>query len=674
MHMKRFIYTLLFIAAGIPVFAQSTRKIVFVIADGIPADVIERVHTPNLDAISTAGAYLRAHVGGDKGTYSETPTISAVGYNSLLTGTWVNKHNVWGNDILKPNYNYWTIFRLLKEQEPRKTVAVFSSWTDNRTKLVGDGLAATGGIHPDWYADGYELDTFAFPHDAGHAYMHNIDERVSQDAAVCIRQHAPDLSWVYLEYTDDMGHMHGDSPEFNSAVEAMDVQIGRLWQAIEYRKKKFGEDWLILITTDHGRDETSGRGHGGQTPRQRNTWIVTNARSLNAYSRYATPGIVDLMPTMARWLRLKIPLVMSREIDGVPLIGRVSLAKPMVNLIQGRLDLSWQPIDTGGKVKIWVAATNKFADGGQDDYQLLATVPVAQGHAGLDVHALSSSSSSSGFYKIWLQAPYNDANVWWSPAKTALSAQSAPALSAPAPALTLLPNGPAWGALYQQQAAEYDALCRQAYNIARTRLDSLLRRPWSKPPAIITDIDETLLDNSRYAVHQALRGQTYSDSSWIAWTALAACDTVPGALSFLQYAASRGVTVFYITNRKVVEGPATLVNLRRWGFPGVDTAHLILQQPGTGSSKESRRLAVSAAFQPLLYLGDNLTDFAAAFDHRPLAGRRAAVDSAAASFGGNFIVLPNPVYGDWEGALYDYHYGLPTGDKNKLLLDMLKTY
>src|SRR4051812_41604737 len=85
--------------------AQKTKKALFIIVDGIPADVIEKVATPNLNLIAKQGKYLRAHVGGDKDTYSQTPTISAVGYNSLLTGTWVNKHNVWDNDIKDPNYN-----------------------------------------------------------------------------------------------------------------------------------------------------------------------------------------------------------------------------------------------------------------------------------------------------------------------------------------------------------------------------------------------------------------------------------------------------------------------------------------------------------------------------------------------------------------------------------------
>src|SRR5690349_873275 len=103
--MKHFLIVLIFACTALFAAAQK-KKVVFMIVDGIPADLVEKVNTPNLDAIAKIGGYKRAYVGGEKGGYSQTPTISAVGYNSLLTGTWVNKHNVWDNDIKAPNYSY----------------------------------------------------------------------------------------------------------------------------------------------------------------------------------------------------------------------------------------------------------------------------------------------------------------------------------------------------------------------------------------------------------------------------------------------------------------------------------------------------------------------------------------------------------------------------------------
>lgn len=238
--MKTLCYFFLFCFCCIHLAAKN-RKAVFVIVDGVPADQIERLHTPAIFDIASKGAYGRAYTGGEIGGYSQTPTISAIGYTNLLTSTWFNKHNVGGNSNLKPNYNYWTVFRIAKEQpQPCKT-AIYSSWTDNRTVLLGEGKEETNHLKIDIVKDGYDLDTIRFPHKEKDLHVFDYDEKVSLEASKSIREDAPDLSWVYLWYTDDAGHLAGNGAYFDEYVRKADAQVARIWEAVKYREANFDE-------------------------------------------------------------------------------------------------------------------------------------------------------------------------------------------------------------------------------------------------------------------------------------------------------------------------------------------------------------------------------------------------------------------------------------------------
>ncbi len=202
--------------------------------------------------------------------------------------------------------------------------------------------------------------------------------------------------------------------------------------------------------------------------------------------------------------------------------------------------------------------------------------------------------------------------------------------------------------LWQQQAAEYRALTYQAFNIARFQLDDILEKriQHRKPIAIVTDIDETILDNSPYAGKQIALDEEYSSLRWKEWLQEKKAEAVPGSLDFFNYAKSQGVEVFYISNRSINQKKETIENMLKVGFPFADEEHVLLKD--ILSEKKSRRDLVMKSHEIVLLIGDNLSDFSSVFDGRTTLERNRSVDSLKTNFGKKFIVLPNPIYGDWE--------------------------
>jgi 5'-nucleotidase (lipoprotein e(P4) family) len=212
--------------------------------------------------------------------------------------------------------------------------------------------------------------------------------------------------------------------------------------------------------------------------------------------------------------------------------------------------------------------------------------------------------------------------------------------------------------LWTQSSAEYRALAYQTFTLARMRLDQDLllyraKRGVRRQPAVIVDVDETVLDNTRYEAELVLRGLSFDSVTWSAWCQRAEAGAVPGAVDFLKYAARRGVHVFYITNRRQAEKAGTITNLRKFGFPDASEDNVMVREEGATSSKESRRQKVASRFNVLLLVGDILSDFNDHFSGESTAERATQANRESAEFGTRFIVVPNPMYGDWENAIYE---------------------
>ena len=218
--------------------------------------------------------------------------------------------------------------------------------------------------------------------------------------------------------------------------------------------------------------------------------------------------------------------------------------------------------------------------------------------------------------------------------------------------------------LWQTTSAEYHALAYQAYNIARLRLDEDLKIKRTQKRAIIVDADETVIDNSAFQVRMIVDGEQYS-SDFDNWVKSAEGKAIPGSLDFLNYAHENGCEIYYISNRKLHHMGGTLKNLQLLGFPQAEESHILLKNDT--SNKGIRRDQVSKDYFVVMLIGDNLIDFEDVFRQKNIEERYSSVEKFKDEFGKRFIVLPNPMYGEWEKTLYGGTRQIPEKEKEFFL-------
>jgi acid phosphatase len=219
---------------------------------------------------------------------------------------------------------------------------------------------------------------------------------------------------------------------------------------------------------------------------------------------------------------------------------------------------------------------------------------------------------------------------------------------------------------WMQKSAEYQLLAEQTYRHALTQLITGLHdRQWSadecqivdgnfasKPPAVILDLDETVLDNSYYNARNILGGFGHTQENWNQWCQEGKATAVPGALDFVKAAEALGVKVFFITNREDPVKEATVKNLNELGFK-TDDLHVLTKndEAGRGDDKLSRRAAVAAQCRIVLLIGDSMSDLCSGMDATTSQTRNEIAKLKTDRLGSRWIMLPNPSYGGWQRAL-----------------------
>lgn len=250
-------------------------------------------------------------------------------------------------------------------------------------------------------------------------------------------------------------------------------------------------------------------------------------------------------------------------------------------------------------------------------------------------------------------------------------------------------NAVAWS----QHAVEHDLIYTEVFRNAREKLLAAKKDPkWDAlahddraahkdlkglKPAIVLDIDETVLDNSPYQARLVRSGGEFNEADWAAWCKEAIARPLPGALELTKFAADHGIAVIYISNRAKDLDTATLSNLRTAGFPvagpdsflGLGTFVEDCEQVGT--EKGCRRQRVASQYRVLMQFGDQIGDFVNVLGNNA-EGRAKAIAPYGDWFGQRWFVLPNPTYGSWEPALFDNDYTAPREERRQKKIDSLR--
>ncbi|MBI2809000.1 MAG: alkaline phosphatase family protein [Planctomycetes bacterium] len=275
-------FIVLSIAAGSLAAQDPSQKKVLVIGiDGCRPDALLAARAPNLHRLIKNGAFSDKAQTGDI-------TVSGSGWGSLLTGVWREKHGVRGNDFKLANFGEFPDMLLrVKKARPDSFVASIVHWAPIKQHIIKKADVTTA---------------------------HKNDVLVTQAAVKLLAEKNPDLLFIHFDEVDGAGHRFGFDPKlpkYLAAIAKADEHVGTLLTALEKRPTYKNEDWLIVVSTDHG---GSGKGHGQNIPTHRTIFLIVSGASAMRGTIEPAPVIVDIVPTVLQ--HLDVPINAKWRLDG----------------------------------------------------------------------------------------------------------------------------------------------------------------------------------------------------------------------------------------------------------------------------------------------------------------------------------------------------------------------
>ncbi len=275
------------------------KKALFIGLDGVRFDALTAAETPHLDALIEQGIHDKTSpVLGAR--YRKNDTISGPGWSSILTGVWADKHGVHDNSFKGKQYDsYPHFFELLKQQQPSAYTASFVTW-----KPIDDHIVRGANVHKSWLDDSKDYAKW--------------DASAKEEAIKVLAEERLDCLFLYFGQVDETGHKHGFHPSvkpYLAAIENVDGMIGEVLQALRQRETYADEDWLIVVTSDHGGQGT-GHGNGQNVPEIYNAFLIVSGESARRGEFEEETTIVDAPVTVL--VHLGVELDEAWKLDGQP--------------------------------------------------------------------------------------------------------------------------------------------------------------------------------------------------------------------------------------------------------------------------------------------------------------------------------------------------------------------